>query len=61
MKVITVESESLATILESILYGYEEEYEEALEIGFDGIERLVEILRESDKTFYIKAYGEDQR
>lgn len=56
MDMVEISGEDIATIIDSIIYYDDEGFEEALEMGYDGIEAFSEILRESGKTFTIKTY-----
>ena len=48
-----IKAEDIAMIIDSIIYGDNEEFEDILEWGFDGVEAFSDRLRDSDGTFVV--------
>lgn len=48
-----IKAEDVAMIIDSIIYGDSEEFEDILEWGFDGLEAFSDRLRDSDGTFVV--------
>ncbi|WP_288395401.1 hypothetical protein [uncultured Vagococcus sp.] len=48
-----IKAEDIAMIIDSIIYGDNEEFEDILERGFDGLEAFSDRLRDSDGTFVV--------
>ncbi|MFZ6624478.1 hypothetical protein ACOXU5_02165 [Vagococcus fluvialis] len=48
-----IKAEDIAMIIDSIIYGDSEEFEDILEWGFDGLEAFSDRLRDSDGTFVV--------
>ncbi|UDM79575.1 hypothetical protein [Vagococcus fluvialis] len=48
-----IKAEDIAMIIDSIIYGDNEEFEDILEWGFDGLEAFSDRLRDSDGTFVV--------
>ena len=53
MEKAMISAKDIALIIDSILYGDDEGFEDALDIGFDGVEAFSGALRESGRMFTI--------
>lgn len=56
MERVEISAADIATIIDSVLYGDDEGFEETLEMGYDEIEAFSTALRESGRIFSITTY-----
>lgn len=56
MPAIVITVEDIALVIDSILHGEDDGFEEVLNRGFDEIDQFADTLRESGRTFTLTTY-----
>lgn len=56
MPAIVITAEDIAFVIDSILHGDDDGFEEVLNRGFDEIDQFADTLRESGRTFTLTTY-----